>query len=78
MKRKLVALLKWLLQVLEPPESDELRDRAIVLVRQFESVPQSGEFKRHQVYAQLLKEFPSVAKHKVSLAIEQAISQERD
>jgi hypothetical protein len=33
----------------------------------------SGEYKRHIVYARLLKEFPNIGRKKISLAIEVAI-----
>lgn len=37
----------------------------------------SGEFRRHQVYARLIKDFPGVKKHRLGLLIEIAMSELR-
>jgi hypothetical protein len=34
----------------------------------------SGEYKRHVVYAKLIKAFPSVSKRVLSMALEQAVA----
>jgi hypothetical protein len=47
--------------------------RALELVKQFDKEEQGGEWKRHQVYARLLREFPEVAKPILGAAIELAI-----
>ena len=44
--------------------------RAEHLVKDAESIQADGEYKRHQVYARLLKEFPKVPKKELGLAIE--------
>ena len=46
--------------------------RAARLVGEQEGQEGSGESKRHQVYARLLKEFPTRPKREAALAIEQA------
>lgn len=53
----------------------DLQARAHTLVREFEKKMRhhSGEFRRHQVYAELLKEFPSLRPRDLSLAIEMAV-----
>jgi hypothetical protein len=33
----------------------------------------SGEYKRHNVYARLIKEFPAISKREISKAIEQGL-----
>lgn len=49
---------------------DALYDRAKVLCLEQEPAETAGEAKRHQVYARLLKEFPTRNKRAVALAIE--------
>lgn len=71
----------WLLELADkiytPPEPfDLVLLRAVTLVRHQDSLrPQSGlgESKRHQVYAQLIKDFPHVSKRQISRSIEDAI-----
>ena len=66
-----------------PPRTVEnpVLARALVLV---ESVHQcadpaaSGEYKRHTVYARLLKEFPDTRRRDVSLLLEAAVQQVLD
>jgi hypothetical protein len=49
-------------------------ERALELAKQFDSEPQGGEWKRHQVYTRLLREFPEIPKSTLATAIELAIS----
>lgn len=76
LKSKIVQLLKRLLRWLEVPENVELFKRALELILSIDKLSTSGEHKRHQVYAQLIKEFPDVPKNKLGLVIEQVIDQE--
>lgn len=48
----------------------EYANRAFELVKEYELIKESGEYKRHQVYAKLIKEFPDVKKSELGLAIE--------
>jgi hypothetical protein len=48
--------------------------RARVLTAAAAGLDGSGEYKRHVVYAQLIKEFPQVAKRVLSLTIEQVLA----
>ena len=57
-----------------PIPADALGARAWELVREQDTVPdRSGESKRHQVYARLIKEFPDVPKRVLARAIEDAV-----
>lgn len=79
----LIQGLRWLLARLEPARGpltklgvlDPVLARAVALTREQESrwPERSGEAKRHQVYALLLKEFPDTSKRSVSRAIEDAL-----
>lgn len=52
----------------DPALIDRARD---LCAQQTDLMPDSsGEAKRHQVYAQLIKEYPTVAKRRLALAIE--------
>ena len=60
----------------EQPQDSPLLARARVLTADMDATcapGTSGEFKRHSVYARLLKEFPAERKRDVALAIEQAL-----
>lgn len=46
---------------------------ANLAVKALEKVNQSGEWKRHQVYAELIKRFKAVPRKDISLAIELAV-----
>jgi len=48
-------------------------DRAKILVTSIDKAEQSGEWKRHQVYARLIKEFPQISRKDLGLAIEIAV-----
>lgn len=52
-----------------------LKARAVELTRAAEQAfpDTSGEYKRHQVYARLLKEFPTTKKSEVGYALERAV-----
>ena len=55
---------------------DDLFDRAVRLVRNIEerAAPGTGgEYKRHQVYAALLKAFPDVSHRRIAVVIEAAV-----
>lgn len=54
----------------EPKEVSVYIKRAEEMVKEINHIPQSGEFKRHQVYARLIKEFPEIPKKDLGLAIE--------
>ncbi len=47
--------------------------RTAQLCTQWDGHEASGEYKRHQVYAQLIKDFPRVSKRTIGLAIELAL-----
>jgi hypothetical protein len=57
-----------------PKELDAVAD---ALVLSHESMPTSGEWKRHQVYARLIKRYPDVPRYQLGLAIEQAVDRRR-
>jgi hypothetical protein len=75
MKQKLiewaVSTLISLVLKLKQPAPFLLRARELTATA--ELLDASGEYKRHTVYAQLIKEFPQVAKRVLSLAIEQGL-----
>ena len=50
--------------------TEEMLHRAKALSAAQETPGLSGEYKRHQVFAQMLKEYPSVKRRTISLAIE--------
>lgn len=50
-----------------------LQLRAAELTKEQDGVDASGEYKRHIVYAQLIKEFPDETKRNISKAIESAL-----
>jgi hypothetical protein len=49
--------------------------RAQALTAEIEGMPVSGEFKRHTVYAKLIKEFPGEPRRVLSHAIEHALEE---
>jgi hypothetical protein len=53
-----------------PWPSEALIKRAQELTKQFELPGYSGEYKRHQVFAMLIKEYPEVSQRVLALAIE--------
>lgn len=73
------ALVEALLDVEPPPgyiPEQEIIKVALPLVKAAEKFAEgtSGEFKRHWVYSQLLKQFPRHPKHFVGLLLEQAVA----
>lgn len=87
MKTRLIQWLRQLATWLEGPapaaiiaEYDALlRVRVLALVARADAFAEgtSGEYKRHAVYAQLLKEFPDRDGRDLSLAIELALQERR-
>ena len=64
--------------VLDNPASVEavespLEARARELTAQAEAGPGGGEYKRHQVYAKLIKEFPAESRRLIAMAIEKGL-----
>mgnify|MGYP001558843935 CR=1 FL=1 len=53
--------------------SGDTFERVKTLVSEWSGLSGSGEAKRHQVYARLIKEFPNVLKRDLGLAIEMAL-----
>jgi hypothetical protein len=53
---------------------DAIQQRAQVLVAEVEPLAMSGEYKRHLVYAQLIKEFPTTPKRVLGKAIEASLA----
>jgi len=76
MKKLLVKLalliLKYYIVPLLPLSDTvvEIAKRALVLCTEAEKHPESGEWKRHQVYARLIKNFPSARRRDIALALE--------
>ena len=77
MRQRLAKLVRWVLTKLEPGglllavPADALLARARVLAEAQEAyADRSGEAKRHQVLAQLVKEFPDRPVRQIALAIE--------
>lgn len=75
----LVALLTAIVDRLDPPKPAEpvvespLAARVRALVAEHAALEASGEYKRHQVYARLLKEFPNEQGRDLGLLIELAV-----
>ena len=82
----LLAFLRGWVQWIDPPAplapitailrtipQDALFYRAVTLVIEAETTWVSGEARRHQVFARLLKEFPQATKRDVAWAIEAAL-----
>ena len=75
-----IALLIWVLasRTQAKPRAlsghtSTLLKRAVMLTQDVEHIHLSGEAKRHQVYARLIKEFPDVARRQLSRTIEEAL-----
>ena len=71
-------VLRWLLRKLEDSLMSRLTLVATTLVaaQERENPDTSGEYKRHQVYAKMLKTFPAVRRRDIGLAIELAIQEQ--
>ena len=50
-----------------------LLEHTTTLVREANRLEGSGEFKRHQVYAKLIKQYPHTSHQRLALAIEVAL-----
>jgi hypothetical protein len=82
MKQRIVRFLVWLLRKLDAEavlycslDARKMLPSAILLTGELEvkHEKQTGEWKRHQAYAALLKRFPGVDKRDASIAIELAL-----
>ena len=80
--RWLRALAEWLSPTPPPVVPDVVRlevardacyDRAVILVREMGSRQATGEYKRHQVYARLMKEYPDLPHRQIAVRIEAAV-----
>lgn len=77
--RVLRALLTWLEPAVEASETradDAVLAVARLLVQAQQSRDASGENKRHQVYAALIKTFPDARKRDLGFAIERVLQEE--
>lgn len=60
------------------PDVVRVRDGALGLITQWDEVSGwSGEAKRHQVYARLIKRYPDMPRHEVAFALELAVRKVR-
>jgi len=83
---KLVRLAKWLgwtepvtTRFIGPQLDPAVLDTAKKWILKYgEDRSTSGEYKRHQVYAQLIKSFPAEEKYRLALAIEWVIYTQRE
>ena len=71
-------MIQWIQQFLAAWKMRKAFDPVLLirtkeLVAQFDPVDGSGEYKRHQVYARLIKEFPTAQRRHLALAIEIAL-----
>lgn len=74
MRQWLALVLRRWADWLDPPSDlSPLERRALTLVRAADALDAGGEFKRRQVYAQLLKDYPAARRRDVGLAIEVAM-----
>ena len=69
--------LGWTPPAPAPLLADDLAVAARAAVIAAEALPAGGEYKRHQVYAQLLKRFPQLPHWEVAFAIEWVIRERR-
>lgn len=73
-KQWLGRLGMWLVRRYGDWPSDALIERASVLTSQWAHRPDlSGEYKRHQVYARMIKEHPTTSRRAIAMAIEQGL-----
>jgi hypothetical protein len=78
MRIKIAALLRRIATWLTPAYPDKLWERAVELTNAADSfIDASGEYKRAKVYAQLIKDFPTMRRRDIALLIE-VIMQERN
>ena len=74
MKRLITRFVLWLAEKYGYWPPHRVIASAKVLCAAQELVEGSGEYKRHQVYAKLIKEYPTISKRTLGLAIELALS----
>lgn len=77
MKRLLIKLLLWITggkMFLVPAEVVKILPQVKMLCSLVDKKEQSGEWKRHQVYASLIKLHPEISRRNIALAIEVALS----
>lgn len=60
-----------------PPMNPEVASGARRLVQEADALAADGEYKRHQVYAKLIKRFPDQAKADLAYTIERVIQERR-
>ena len=77
MIKYLIKFCEWFLKqngylVIKQP-NDDVYQFIVGEVARIDSAPQSGEWKRHQVYANALKKFPDENKRSIAYMIEQAL-----
>jgi hypothetical protein len=83
MRALLARFLIWLLSLLIPVKQEKVTTpvyiRAKALIGEAEGFAEgtSGEYKRHYVYAQLLKEFPEESRRNLGFLIEQVLQEAR-
>jgi len=70
MRKFLISIFQYILLWLYKPL---LSNRAKKLAELFDELQVSGEYKRHQVYAQLIKEFPFINRRDISKYLESAV-----
>jgi hypothetical protein len=76
MRKKLARLFRKIATRLDNPYPAQLWNRAVDLVNSAETFTgASGEFKRHKVYAQLIKDYPMVSHNDIGLMIELIIKE---
>ena len=76
-RQRLAVWLRRIAMALDVPVLDPLKARALALVEKADremEIGTGGEYKRHVVYAKLLKEFPNRRASECSLAIELAVA----
>ena len=75
MRARIGAWLRALAERIDPTRWDAVDETAVRLAADAEAAhgPGFGEAKRHQVYARLIKTYPTVSKRRLSRAIEDAV-----
>jgi hypothetical protein len=68
-----LAVVLWMRLRRYASPADELLQAASELTSKAESLPASGEYKRHQVFAQLIDRFPNRSKRELARAIEASL-----
>lgn len=73
---RVTQLERRLVQPYAPAVSTGVMARTGELIRAQDALDRSGEAKRHAVYAQLIKDYPTLPKRELALAIEVALTKE--